>query len=288
MSLLSMAVVPEERRAFRRRFQRAKKDGGECGPVCEFLGGRTPIHVVARAYDCEPFRLRSLADMFPESGMQSNFLNEFYVMDVILNRWAAPLTAVSGGGDAVCRAQSYVPEDESPDADYQFRAVILFLPQCGVFYCSRDCHAGDAGLPGTLRAYDASWLRLHRSESEKYLPSYTFGEGGFVRRFYSETKLPCGSHQVSAWRISTGQLLPDQQVRLVYRASQGADGDLPVLPPDFIGGMDYRDVPSDYRAHEYRDRLMASPVRGRVAGTMWTGPVTMVMTMSLRGFGGAH
>ena len=258
MSLLSMAVVPEERRAFRRRFQRAKKDGGECGPVCEFLGGRTPIHVVARAYDCEPFRLRSLADMFPESGMQSNFLNEFYVMDVILNRWAAPLTAVSGGGDAVCRAQSYVPEDESPDADYQFRAVILFLPQCGVFYCSRDRHAGDAGLPGTLRAYDASWLRLHRSESEKYLPSYTFGEGGFVRRFYSETKLPCGSHQVSAWRISTGRLLPDQQVRLVYRASQGADGDLPVLPPDFIGGMDYRDVPSDYRAHEYRDRLKAS------------------------------
>jgi hypothetical protein len=26
----------------------------------------------------------------------------------------------------------------------------------------------------------------------------------------------------------------------------------------FIGGMDYRDVPSDYRAHEYLDRLKAS------------------------------
>ncbi len=56
MSLLStMAVVPEERRAFRPRFQRAKKDGEECGLVCKFLGGRTPIHVVARTYGCEPF-----------------------------------------------------------------------------------------------------------------------------------------------------------------------------------------------------------------------------------------
>ena len=46
MSLLSMAVVPEERRAFRRRFQRAKKASEEeCGLVSEFLGGRTPIHV---------------------------------------------------------------------------------------------------------------------------------------------------------------------------------------------------------------------------------------------------
>ena len=41
---------------------------GECGPVGEFLGGLTPISVVASAYGCEPCRLRSLADMFPESG----------------------------------------------------------------------------------------------------------------------------------------------------------------------------------------------------------------------------
>jgi hypothetical protein len=196
--------------------------------------------------------------MFPESGMQSNFLNEFYVMDVIVNRRSAPLTAASGGGHAVCHAQSYIPDDGAPDGDYQFRAVILFLPQCGVFYCSRDRHAGDAGLQGTLRAYDMSWLRLVRTESEHCLPSYTFGDDSYVQRFYSDTTLPCGTRQVSAWRLSTGRVLPGQQVRLVYRASQGGDGELPLLPPDFIGGMDYRDVPSDYRAHEYLDRLKAS------------------------------
>jgi hypothetical protein len=268
MSLLSMAVVPEERRAFRRRFQRANKDGGDRGPANEMLGGRTPMGVVASAYGCQPFQLSSLADMFPESGMRSNFLNEFYVMDVILNRRAAPSTAVPKGGNDVCLTQSYDPEDEAPDRDYQFRAVILFLPQCGVFYCSRDCHAGDAGLPGTLRAYDMSWLRLHRSESERSLTSYTFGDDSFVKRLYSATRVPCGAgggvaggwrHQVSAWRISTGRVvIPGQQVRTVFRASQGLDKDLPVLPPDFFDGMDFRDVPSDYRAHEYRDRLKAS------------------------------
>jgi hypothetical protein len=49
MSLLSMAVVPEERRAFRQRFQRAKMDSGEFGPVDEFLGGQTPICVVTNS-----------------------------------------------------------------------------------------------------------------------------------------------------------------------------------------------------------------------------------------------
>ena len=164
MSLLSMAVVPEERRAFWRRFRLAKKASeGECGLVGEFLGGRTPIRVVATAFGWEPFRLRSAANMFPKSGMQSNSLNKFYVMDVIVNCRSAPLTAALGGCHAVCHAQSYIPDNGSPDGDYQFRAVILFPPQCGVFYCSRDRHAGDAGLQGTMRAYNMCWLCLVRT-----------------------------------------------------------------------------------------------------------------------------
>ena len=102
------------------------------------------------------------------------------------------------------------------------------------------------------------WLRSHRGESEQHLPLYSFGDDGFVRRFYSDTELPCGGRQVSAWRISTGRVLADQQARLVYRASQRVDKDLPALPPDFINGVDLRTVPSDYRAHEYLDRLKVS------------------------------
>jgi hypothetical protein len=110
MDLLSMAVVPEERRAFRQRFEGARKD--ENGACCNFLC-QTPISVLWKAFECEPLQLRSAADLFPESGLQSEFLNEFYVMDVILNR--APLPAasngvggVAGGGGADCDVVRHV------------------------------------------------------------------------------------------------------------------------------------------------------------------------------------
>ncbi|KAI2492624.1 hypothetical protein MHU86_21938 [Fragilaria crotonensis] len=181
MSLLSMAVVPEERSAFRQRFRTASGVG-----CSEFLC-QTPISVVAEAFGCKPFRLRSAADMFPESGLQSEFLNEFYVMDVILNRAPSPATlsngcgkAGSGGGqssdvnfDEVRHVLSRKPEDVGPEMDYFYRAAVLFLPQCGVFYCHRDRHVGDAGV-GHVRAYDMSWLRLRRAEgTSDDFPSYT-------------------------------------------------------------------------------------------------------------------
>ena len=92
MLLLSVAIVPEERSAFRQRFVNAIQGGsGECRKFLCF----TPVSVIAKAFKCKPFQLRSAADMFPESGLQSEFLNEFYIMDVILNR--APSPAVSTG-----------------------------------------------------------------------------------------------------------------------------------------------------------------------------------------------
>jgi len=84
MSLLSMAVVPEERRAFRRRFRRASKEGEE-GETTEPTSSNLchiPISWVAKAFQCEPFQLQCAGDMFPESRIESEFLNEFYIMDV--------------------------------------------------------------------------------------------------------------------------------------------------------------------------------------------------------------
>ncbi|KAI2495151.1 hypothetical protein MHU86_19382 [Fragilaria crotonensis] len=278
-----MAVVPEERSAFRQRFRTASGVG-----CSEFLC-QTPISVVAEAFGCKPFRLRSAADMFPESGLQSEFLNEFYVMDVILNRAPSPATLSNGCGEAgergggrssdvnfdeVRHVLSRKPEDVGPEMDYFYRAAVLFLPQCGVFYCHRDRHVGDAGVRGTLRAYDMSWLRLRRAEgTSDDFPSYTFGSDSFVRRFYSESRgnpEPYGpSHlaqfrylsenrRVSAWRISTGYRHCSLQNRVVYRAVQCHDAELPMLPPDFIAGVDLRNVPPDYRAYEFRNQLKTS------------------------------
>lgn len=89
MALLSMAVTPEDRGMFRKRFQAVATDddrqnGGAVGGaiICN-----TPIRWVAHAYGCDtlPLQLREAGDMFPTSGTESSFLNEFYIMDVVLN-----------------------------------------------------------------------------------------------------------------------------------------------------------------------------------------------------------
>ena len=284
MSLLSMAIAPEERGAFRRRFRDASRD--DDGSAREFLC-KTPIGVVAKAFECEPVQLRSAADMLPEPRIQSGFLNEFYVMDVILNRDPSP--AVTGDfkkrkkGDGtstdvdfivVCPFMAYEPGDSDPEKDYLYRAVILILPQCGVFYCHRERRRGDAGVPGTLIAHNMSWLRLQRNDD---MMSYTFGADSFVKRFYHESRGERESYgpshvgqfhylssndRVSAWRISTGRTGVSQQKRVVYRAIQCHDADGPMLPPDFRGQDDLREVPADYRAAQYQlDLLGANSAR---------------------------
>jgi hypothetical protein len=139
MSMLSMAVIPEERRAFRRRFcQASKKDvegnNMEQNPcatgVSDMCAG--PISWIAKAFECEPFQLRCAGDMFPKSQIESEFLNEFYVMDVVLNR--APKAAATDSlkatdYDVVRPVISYMEEDLGSEMDYIYRAAILFLPQ---------------------------------------------------------------------------------------------------------------------------------------------------------------
>ena len=293
MSLLSMAVVPEERSAFRRRFRNARRSQDRDRGCREFLC-QTPIAVIAKAFGCEPFRLRSAADMFPESGLQSEFLNEFYVMDVVLNRAPSPAVLTcdgkgvkSGCGrssgdncDAVRPVLSCNPEDVGPGMDYLYRAAILFLPQCGVFYCHRDRHIGDAGVPGTLRAYDMSWLRLQREEkgaTEYNFPSYTFGSDSFVRRFYSDLCPGDNGHRsVSAWRISTGHTLGSQQNRVVYRAVQCRDSELPALPPDSLRALIFGpSLPTTALTNSGTNSKLPA-VQSLIAGTTLTAATTTI------------
>jgi hypothetical protein len=155
---------------------------------------------VAEAFQSEPFQLQCAGDMFPKSRIESEFLNEFYVMDVILNR--APSPARMGDPpdndngkrhdvdpDVVCPFRSYKPEDVLPGKDYCYRAAILFLPQCGKFYCHRERRRGDVGVPGTLVAHDMSWLSLQRTESHGGREvSYSFGADSFVKRFFGSSR----------------------------------------------------------------------------------------------------
>jgi hypothetical protein len=154
MALLSMAVPPEDRSAFVDRFCSFKT--GEAKPACPCTGTvcRTSADWIAGAYGCDiALPLRSAADMFPSSGMMSCFLNEIYVMDVILNR--APCSvepalksakkAATGDDDDVVLVRSYCEDDLHDDNDYKFRTMILFLPQCGVFLRQRASARGCGG-----------------------------------------------------------------------------------------------------------------------------------------------
>jgi hypothetical protein len=300
MSMLSMAVIPEERRAFRRRFRQASRKDVEgndmeqkpCATGVSDMCA-VPISWIAKAFECEPFQLRCAGDMFPESRIESEFLNEFYVMDVVLNR--APKAAATDSlqetdYDVVRPVISYREEDLGSDMDYFYRAAILFLPQCGKFYCHRERRKGEVGVPGTFTAHDMSWLRLQRTVTRKadgqFDVSYAFGKDSFVRRFFFETqgepvlrneerradgwRFLDENHRISAWRISTGRKRPSQQNRVIYRAIQCRDSDGPILPPDILQGEDRGTVPQDYLAAEYR-RLFASANSVRKDGRHYVG-----------------
>ena len=73
-----------------------ERDGGVSLPDREphkFLPSQQQAMALwSMAYGCEapPLQLRTTGDMFPTSGTESSFQNEFYVMDVILNRSPVP------------------------------------------------------------------------------------------------------------------------------------------------------------------------------------------------------
>jgi hypothetical protein len=151
LALLSRAVVPEERDEFEKQFREVATARNEEHHPDATCIGNTPLSWISWAYQCEhPFQLRHLGNMFPNTRMKSEYLDEFYIIDVILNRCpspggdridndSAPHTPEDGETeDRVVLVQSYQPEDEADKNDFKFRAMILFLPQSGVFYCARE------------------------------------------------------------------------------------------------------------------------------------------------------
>lgn len=195
MLLLSMAVIPEQRACFKERFQNAASTDDRSRP--QSSGGphlcNIPMNWIGKAYECEPFQLRVASDMFPSSLTESEYLNEFYIMDVILNRSPSPPAVDNDGGkppaldpDVVRPARCYELGDVNSEKDYLYRAAILFLPQCGEFYCHRERRLGDVGVSKTHVAHDMSWLRLQRKVTDDGSVTYAFGSDSFVRGFFSE------------------------------------------------------------------------------------------------------
>jgi hypothetical protein len=201
--------------------------------------------------------------MFRKTGDTSSFLSEFYVMDVILNRSpvpnlpdgddnSSPLPVV-GSDDRVVMVKSYLPEDADSVNDYKFRTMVLFLPQCGVFYCARERRSADVGVLKTLVALDMSWLRLTRLTDAHGEVSYTFGDGGYVKRLHSEGF--SRGDRISAWHVSSSRTCGSLQNRLMYRVGQCLDCDGPMMAPDVFAGERAIGWPHADLAEEYNGRL---------------------------------
>jgi hypothetical protein len=84
MALLKRAVIPKRRDDFVRRFEAAMEEGRKEDDIA--ICGM-PIWWSTKEFRC-PAAIRQwqASDMFPNSGITSEFLNEFYIMDVVLNQ----------------------------------------------------------------------------------------------------------------------------------------------------------------------------------------------------------
>jgi hypothetical protein len=261
MTLLSRAVVPEGRDDFVCRFGAAVEGGRKEDDVAICA---TPVRWLAQAYQCDvPYKLREASDMFPGSGIESEFLNEFYVMDVILNRSLSPADEDDEGvvdPDVVVMSRAYEPDDLDDANDFKYRTMAVFLPQCGVFYCARERRREDVGLARTLIPLDMSWLRLERRECSDGSVSYTFGSDGYVKRFHVQhaSEKCYESREVSAWRISTRRRRDGRSDRFVWRVAQCHDKDGPMMAPDVFSGEDAIAWPHEYLAAEYNRRLASA------------------------------
>ena len=145
----------------------------------------TSVAWITSAFGLESaFHLHSAADMFPSSGQEYTSLSEVYVLDVILNRSSVSHLPVKD--DDIVLVRSYHEDDLDDANDYKFRTMILFLPQCGVFYCARERRSDEVGVSKTRVALDMSWLRLGRRPDGDGSFSYQFGEGSYVKKFTAE------------------------------------------------------------------------------------------------------
>ena len=226
----------------------------------------TPIRWVCNALglqDCDGCeQLCTMSDMFPESGTRSPHQYDIFLMDVILNRSSE---AVAYGEavdlDRVIMMRAYKPEDQTAAMDFKFRTMIAFLPGTGSFYCARECRRSDTGVARSLVCHDMSWLRMKRdcTAHGDTLVSYTFGDGGFVRRFTHEsTGGNFAENKISAWRVSPIQFCSREENRLMHRVQQCADKDGPMMAPDVIAGQDVGKWPQECLAYEYNKRLASS------------------------------
>ena len=175
---------------------------------------------------------------------------EVVVLDVVLGRSKNPPKPLSCGRATVdIPVKMHVRDDALVESlyDQRFRAMIVVLPEAGVFYCHRERRQSCVGVKNTHVPMDINWLRTLRDGTS----DRTFASNGYA------TRLWCAD-SVWRWKISRGSsslaIVPrgipaspsvgvvpsfdDSRMKTVFHLEQCADEDAPRLPPDVVSGMD--------------------------------------------------
>ncbi|KAI2493781.1 hypothetical protein MHU86_20744 [Fragilaria crotonensis] len=134
-----------------------------------------------------------------------------------------------------------------PCHDARFRAMVVVLPEAGVFYCHRERRKACVGVLNSLVPLDMNWLRtlrngtsLKRFAKNGYITHLWEGDGNCIWKWKVNRGSPAFNIPCSQFASLSSAVFRFNKCRnkTVYHVQQCADEDSPRLPPDFIDGED--------------------------------------------------
>jgi len=160
---------------------------------------------------------------------------------------------------------AYNKDDTTSDNDFRYNACVVYLPECGIFYCHRERRTKFVGTQGEHVPLDANWLRLRRHDASGIS---WFARGSYIKRLMSVDK-DGEKHKNSVWRwtieLSPTTILEKLNLHvkhpmttIVSRCYQCPDTHGPVLPPDFINDQDKSSMDRDELRSCYKQAFMES------------------------------
>lgn len=174
---------------------------------------------------------------------------EMVVLDAVLGRTtkhAKPLTSMGATVDKPVLMHT-VDESLTMEAhDGKFRAIVVVVPEAGVFYCHRERRKACVGVPNSLVPMDINWLRFSKNSTS----SIRFAANGYVSRLWGgdadcvwkwkiHRRSPALNIPAPPYVPLSIRSLESSRGIAVYHLRQCADEDSPRLPPDFIAGADF-------------------------------------------------
>jgi len=152
-----------------------------------------------------------------------------FVCDVVLNRCLVThgehqrrtKKVFDGGGSTVAMVHTTVKDHLGDEHDDKFLAVVVILPDAGVFYCNRHKPKSPNGCKQTPHPFaplGLSWLRLRRSDGKP-------AKGGYVKTLL----------QIHQLQFSLSSPFEDSGLnveRLFGYHLHDEDASVPLIPPD--------------------------------------------------------